>query len=85
MQRSVTYSVRYDRRFCRINVRHTDRNEKEHDTQLNVEADVNKQFNIRLSEQIFKVLLRVTWVASLFRGSLLGNSFVTHNKYWRGC
>jgi hypothetical protein len=31
------------------------------------------------------ILLRVTWVASLFRGSLLGNSFVTRNKYWRSC
>jgi hypothetical protein len=26
------------------------------------------------------VLLRVTWVAGLFRGSLLGNSFVTYNN-----
>jgi hypothetical protein len=33
----------------------------------------------------FLILLRVTWVASLFKGSLLGNSSVTCNKYYRSC
>jgi hypothetical protein len=36
-------------------------------------------------EENVNVLLRVTWVASLFRGSLLGDSFVNTQQYCRRC
>jgi hypothetical protein len=34
---------------------------------------------------IVLILLRVTWVASLFRGSLLDNTFVNMQQHCRRC
>jgi hypothetical protein len=48
-----------------------------------IQADIFMKFSA--DHGFFSMMLRVTWVASVFRGSLLGNSFVTRKKYWRSC
>jgi hypothetical protein len=40
---------------------------------------------IPLPESLLKILLRVTWEASLLGGSLLGDSFVNRQQYYMRC